>query len=72
MVRTPCFHCRGAGFDHWLGNYYLTSHQVQPKKKKKSLCGGENPKKAPLGYNTRTEGVIYGAGGECGSCVSSE
>ena len=20
VVRTPCFHCRGHGFDPWLGN----------------------------------------------------
>ena len=20
VVRTPCFHCRGPGFDPWLGN----------------------------------------------------
>ena len=19
VVKTPCFHCRGHGFDHWLG-----------------------------------------------------
>ena len=46
MVRTPCFHCRGAGFDHWLGNYYLTSHQVQPKKKKKEFVWGRESKES--------------------------
>ena len=65
MVRTPCFQRKGPGFDPWLGNYYLASHQVQPKEKKVS-GGGETSKKAPPGYNMRTEGMIHGAGGECG------
>ena len=35
MVRTLHFHCRGHGFDPWLGNYDPASYVAQPKKKEK-------------------------------------
>ena len=35
MVRTLHFHCRGHGFDPWLGNYDPASYVAQPKKKRK-------------------------------------
>ena len=38
MVRAPCFHCRGHGFDPCSGNWVPTSHAVWPKKKKKGMC----------------------------------
>ena len=37
VVRTPHSHCRGPGFDPWLGNRDPASHTVQPKKKKKKI-----------------------------------
>ena len=42
VVKTPHFHCRGHGFDPWLGNYDPAYHVVQAKKKiknkKKNVC----------------------------------
>ena len=35
MVRAPCFHCRGYGFDPWSGNLDPISRMAQPKKKLK-------------------------------------
>ena len=35
VVRTPCFHCRGPGFDPWSGNEDPTSCAAGQKKKKK-------------------------------------
>ena len=34
VVKTPCFHFRGHELDPWSGNYDLTCHVVQPRKKK--------------------------------------
>ena len=34
-VKTPCFHCRGHGFDPWLGKIPHASWSGQKKKKKK-------------------------------------
>ena len=38
VVRTPCFHCKGHGFDPWLGNYrsYMPSLAAKEKKKNKT------------------------------------
>ena len=38
VVRAPCFHCRGHGFDPCSGNWVPTSRAVWPKKKKKKAC----------------------------------
>ena len=35
VVKTLCFHCRGHGFDPWLGNRFHMSHDVVKKIKKK-------------------------------------
>ena len=35
VVGTPCFHCRGQGFDPWSGNSDPTCHTAWPKRKKK-------------------------------------
>ena len=35
MVKTPCFHCRGWGFDSWLRDLRYMCHVVLAKKKKK-------------------------------------
>ena len=35
VVKTPCFHCRGHGFDPWLGKQDPTCHVSGPKKGKK-------------------------------------
>ena len=35
VVRTPCFQCRGCGFDPWSGNKDPTCRAAWPKKKKK-------------------------------------
>ena len=32
-----CFYCQRPGFYRWSRNYYLTSHEVQPKIKNKNL-----------------------------------
>ena len=34
FVKTPCFHCRGQGFDLWLVNGDPTCHRAQPKNRK--------------------------------------
>ena len=34
-VRTPSSHCRGPGFDPWLGNWDPASHAGQPSPTKK-------------------------------------
>ena len=34
VVKTPCFQCRGQGFNPWSGNYDPTYRAVWPKKKK--------------------------------------
>ena len=31
VVRTPCFHCWGPGFDPWSGNHDPTSHVETPQ-----------------------------------------
>ena len=41
MVRTLHFHCWGAGFDPWSGNYDPARRMVQPKKKKKKFLVNE-------------------------------
>ena len=35
MIKTLGFHCRGCGFNPWLGNYDPTRCRMQPKKKKR-------------------------------------
>ena len=35
MVKTPCFQCRGHGFNPWSGNLGPTGYVVWQKKKKK-------------------------------------
>ena len=37
VVKTLCFHCRGRGFDPWLGKFRIP-HRVAKKKKKKKEC----------------------------------
>ena len=39
MVKNPCFHCRGHGFDPWSGNWDPACHVVWPKKKRKGWFG---------------------------------
>ena len=34
VVQTPCFHCRGHGFDSWSGKQDPACHAVWPKKRK--------------------------------------
>ena len=34
VIKTPCFHCRGQGFDLWLVNGDPTCHRAQPKNRK--------------------------------------
>ena len=36
MVKTPCFHCRGHGFDPWLGTNIPHATQHSQKKEKKN------------------------------------
>ena len=36
-MRTPCFHCRGPGFNPWSENEDSASHVAQLEKKKKVL-----------------------------------
>ena len=39
MVKTMGFHCRGCGFDFWLGNLDLLCFMAQSKQNKiKRLC----------------------------------
>ena len=40
-VKTPCFHCRGHGFDPWTGKF-LMPHCVAKKKNKNKSMGGVN------------------------------
>ena len=35
VVRTPCFHCWGPGFNPWTGNKDFTTRAAQPKIKEK-------------------------------------
>ena len=42
VAKTPCFQCRGPGFDPWSGKYIphaqVRVYVPQPKKKKKAQC----------------------------------
>ena len=38
-VKTLHFHCRGLGFDPWLGNFVPTYFTAQPKEKKRNKRG---------------------------------
>ena len=42
-ARTLCFHCRGHGFDPWLGNWDPTAWAVQPKRINKLIKKKKNP-----------------------------
>ena len=39
VVRTAHFHCRGYGFDPWLGNSDPTNCTARPKKKEREDMG---------------------------------
>ena len=40
MVKTPCFHCRGSGFNPWLGTKIPHTTWYSKKKKKKNPKAG--------------------------------
>ena len=40
VVRTPCFHCQGHGFNLWSGKYDSASASKKKKKKGKVAHGG--------------------------------
>ena len=40
VVRTPCFHCQGHGFNLWSGKYDSASASKKKKKKGKVGDGG--------------------------------
>ena len=40
VVKMPGFHCRGHGFDPWLGSQAPTRHALWPKKNKKNTGVG--------------------------------
>ena len=42
MVKTPCFQCRGHGFNPWSGNLGPTGYVVWQKKKKISFISKTN------------------------------
>ena len=54
MVRTPCFHCRGHGFDPWLGK--LRSRKPCDVAEKTHLNYREGDK-AEMGHATEEMGV---------------
>ena len=58
MVRTLCFHCRGDGFDPWLGNL-RSCMPVWPKKKKKEDEGRSSRMKEEEGIGTSL-GNLFG------------
>ena len=35
VVKTPCFQCRGRGFDPWLGKFHMPGYAAKGKKKKR-------------------------------------
>ena len=36
VVKTPCFHCRGHGFDPWPGKFHMPGSGQKRKKKTKT------------------------------------
>ena len=61
VVKTPCFQCRGCGFDSWLGKFPVLCNTATKKKKKKKRKNNNNKKsqvsgKANRSYFPGTEG----------------
>ena len=48
VVKTLCFHCRGRGFDPWLGKFRMPHSVAKKKKKKKNVL--TISRKMPFGY----------------------
>ena len=58
MVKTPCFHCRGWGFDSWLRDLRYMCHVVLAKKKEKKRFL-ERDRRGKRGERRRRKGKEY-------------
>ena len=64
VVKTPCFHCKGCGFDPWLGKNLHAMWCGQKKKKNQTVPTRETQDEASVPNENSTSGVACGLEGK--------